>query len=137
MKKYIITIAIVLFTSSKMYGQNLKETNFFGNWKVESIEILNIGEDLGKPQQLEMMKKLFLKSKFEFKADHHINFKFGIKEMEVKNQLWRFNSSKNIITVTELKDKKSILMELKVSIENSKTYFILLETPFKLEVSKE
>ncbi len=127
----------MLFTFSKIYSQNFAESNLVGNWNVKSIEILNISEDLGSQEKLEMMKKLFLKSKFEFQADKHINFKFEIEEMEIKNQLWKFNSFENLITVSELKDNKAILMEIKVLVENSKVYFIILETPFKLEVFKE
>lgn len=137
MKKYIMTIALILFAICKMYSQNLADTNFVGNWKVKSIEILKISEDLGNRKKLEILKKLFLKAKFEFQADKHFNFKFEMKEMELTNKLWKFNSFKNVISVTELKDKKSILMEIMVSVENSKTFFILIESPFKLEVTKE
>lgn len=137
MKKYLIIIAIILLAFNKMYSQNFTENSLVGNWKVNSIEILNITEDLGDSNKLEILKKIFLKAKFEFKSNKRMNFKFEMKEMEINNQLWKFNSVKNLVTVTELEDNESILMELEVSIENSKTYFNILETPFKLEVSKE
>lgn len=137
MNKYILTIAIILIGICKMHGQNSLETNLIGNWKVKSVEILNISEDHGDPKKLEMLKKLLLKSKFEFKVDRHINFKIEMKDMEVKNELWRFNSFKDVIIVTEEKNKNSILMEIKVIVEKDKTSFILLESPFKLEVIKE
>lgn len=137
MTRYILTIAIILIGICKMNGQNLLETNLIGNWKVKSVEILNISEDLGDLKKLEVLKKLLLKSEFEFKADKHFNFKIEMKDMEVKNELWRFNSFKDAIIVTEEKNKNSLLMEIKVIVEKNKISFILLESPFKLEVIKE
>ena len=140
MNRIIIALILVLTIASKAKCQTMNDAFFVGTWKVKKMEVLKTSEDLGSETQMQIIKKAFLNAIFEFKSDHKFNFKFELKEMEIKNEYWKFNSLKKLITVNQYKDfikNKSLTMEFRVIVENTKTYFLMEEIPFKLEVEKE
>ncbi|EDM42898.1 hypothetical protein SCB49_11397 [unidentified eubacterium SCB49] len=141
MKKSILLI-LILF-SSISYGQTLNKENIIGLWGVEKIT----GDfpEMPAEQQkiMDNLKSAFMKSTFEFKEDNRFNFNIEfMKELDemMKNVHWKLDSNKSEIIIQEWKDKdtdKYQLMGIQISQKNGKTYFVLTESPFVLEMKKK
>lgn len=137
MSKLVLLILISLLIT-KAKGQDLTSDDLIGVWKVVKIELTRTTKE--SKEQLKVLEPAFMKSKFELKKDENFNFPIDFSDIAIKNAHWRFNSFTNTILVQEWKDKNSkgsLLMEIQVIKVGEKTYFLLTESPFKIEVIKQ
>ncbi|KAA5533501.1 hypothetical protein F0919_13245 [Taibaiella lutea] len=133
----LISIAL-LFMLSKVNAQN-PDAEIIGKWKVVGMKVNSDGLSKTEIQKTEVFKNSFLKSTFVFKSDKNFSFDIDIKDIEVKNGHWKYNSISKSYIIQEWKDKnndRSVLIEIKVEREAGKIFFLLTETPFILEVQK-
>ena len=139
MNKFILIPFIILFIITNSFGQNISETDLIGTWKVKSMSnSIKLTKD--EEKQMQALKTAFTKSRFEFKADKHCNFIIEIKDIEIKNGHWKFNKNKNGVVIQEWKDrnlKNSILLEIEIVKKDNQVFFLIAETPIKLEMIKE
>jgi len=132
-----IFILSLLFTFN-LNAQSTLTVDIIGKWEVNEVQFL---EELTDQQQvqMEMLKEAFLKSTFEFKADHNFTFLFEFEDMKIEQAHWKYDKYKNKYVIQEWQDKDSDstkLMNITIKQENGKTSFLLDETPIILEVVK-
>jgi hypothetical protein len=138
--KYKITTLFILI-SFVCLSQNIKESELIGVWKVQNV----IGEvpKMPKKEQQQKMNSFlaaFKKATFEFKKDHSFILNIDFIELSnmMKNVHWKLKNDSQIM-IQELKDKgsdKYQLMGIKISQKEGKTFFIMTESPFVLEMKK-
>ncbi|HEY3388758.1 MAG TPA: hypothetical protein VGK38_04245 [Prolixibacteraceae bacterium] len=123
----------------QLNGQTLNRTDIIGKWTVIKLNNFTQLPDKRK-QTMEMLRKAFLKSKFEFKADGNFSFDFELEDMKIKDGHWKYNDLTNSYIIQDWKDKdtaKSVLMEIFTKKENNRILFWLAESFFTLEMGKE
>lgn len=139
MKPYI-TILFILFCSVS-FGQEINEAELIGTWKIVNID----GDFPQMPEEeqkkMDALKDAFKNATFDFKKDNYFNFNIDFIEIgEMMNNVhWKFNSGKSEIIIQDWKNKDTDnyhLMDIIVSKRNGKTFFIMTESPFILEVTK-
>ncbi|MBK7762998.1 MAG: hypothetical protein IPI46_06445 [Bacteroidetes bacterium] len=140
MKKIISCTAFLIFSLSA-FSQQINKSELIGKWRVVSAEstLGNLIPEEFKSTLDSLMKGIMIAS-FEFEENGKFNFNFGIQEMAIQNAHWKIDSKSNSIVVQEWADKdkeKSKLMEISIEKEKDKTYFLPIETFFKLEMKKD
>jgi hypothetical protein len=135
MKRIIVIIALV-FLGSYVMAQD----QVIGRWKVvkASLQAGNVSKE--EKKLFESLKNSFMKSTFEFRADHNFSFNIEMKDWAMKNEYWKYSPKTKSYLIVEWKDKTKdmpLLMEIFVQTQGDRTIFILSETPIILEVQKE
>lgn len=140
MKKIISSFAFIVFSLSA-FSQQINKSELIGKWRVLSAEstLGNLIPEEFKGTLDSLMKGIMIAS-FEFEENGKFNFTIGVKGLEILNAHWKIDSISNSIVVQEWADKdkeKSMLMEITIEKDHDKTYFLPIETFFKLEMKKE
>lgn len=139
MKKIILTIIAVFTFITSARSQSISEIDLIGTWKVENISYLwKLTTE--EEQQMKFLEEKFKKSQFDFQEDKHFYFNIDFKDLEIKNAHWKLDKTETTIIVQSWEDKNSdniILMLVETIKEADKFFFIISETPLKLEMRKE
>jgi len=139
MKKIIGLFFLFGALGLQVKAQTLTDKTIVGKWSVTKVtELTEI--PVGQEKTMEMLKIAFLKSKFEFKADHNFTFDFEFDEMQIKNGHWKYNDVTKSFVIQAWKNKdtdKWKLMEIYTKKEGAKILFLLSESFFTLEMKQE
>jgi hypothetical protein len=132
MKNILLTLmALFVFTAS----QAQIETKIIGKWKVVGAES-NKSSKLNKDEEKQL--KALSKASMEFKADGHAKFKLLFSSYNIPDGYWHYNKEKDVIIISEWKNRNTDLMRLWYDELDSGGYkFYLDGTPFVLTVEKE
>lgn len=144
MKSFTTFIFFIVF-STKLFSQDLTKDTIIGKWKVVDCqlmpEMLTELDAAGK-KKMEQMRKGFIGTVFNFEVNNKFTFKYPnnnskfLKELEfLNNKQWTIKKGQIIAIGT--KQNGYTLMEIIVNTKQVKRYFILDETPFILEVTKQ
>ncbi|RYD94425.1 MAG: hypothetical protein EOP54_17530 [Sphingobacteriales bacterium] len=128
-------LALVLLTTLLSFT-NLETIT--GKWKIDQATLSTTGSKLSPEQTamtVKMVKKLFVNTVFDFKADHSFTATPGLPSMP-KNLKWEYNAATGFISVYEANAGKSRVMEIIASEKNGKVIFKMQETPLVLDVHK-
>lgn len=139
MKSFLLIMMTLLFTLSQANAQN-SNIEITGKWKVVGIKINPAGLSKTEVQKAEVFGNSFLRSTFIFFFDKGFSFNVDDKDLEVENGHWKYNPTSKSYIVQEWKDKdeeRAILMEIIAEKKADKTFFLITETPFILEVQKQ
>jgi hypothetical protein len=142
-----IFIIILISAAFKANAQLAPAYNFIGEWVCTDVKITNSDELKANPsakQALEMMRNIFLQSKFSFNANSAFSFELGIdksddaKEMARmfnNNNKWKLNNEKGLISIGTPQDNYSI-MGLTMKEENDYMVFYLDDSPIILKMQR-
>jgi hypothetical protein len=138
MRKFNITI-ILLIISINFFGQTaLKENEIIGKWKVIDTKITIKGAESN--ENFKILKKGFINTIFYFKGNGIFNIKFKnnapafFKELETMNNVnWIYVSQNNSIRIGTKKDKYT---EMEIFPEKRKNSFFFNITGLILEMEK-
>lgn len=135
MFKRTFILGFIIFITN-INAQSKIEQDIIGQWKPKNV--YDMGAIIQKKhiQKIEMLQKMLLNSKFIFKSDHSFVFESSFKEMNIKNGYWKVLKFNNKIVISELKNTKSIMMEIDVLQKEGKTIFMLEEMFFAYEMEK-
>lgn len=132
-KRVLLTLC-ALVLCLKLQAQSFTEQTFLGRWRVTGFSLAGFSpEERQKAQQL---KASFMKAQFVFRGNERADFLIDFSDLAIRNQYWSYSPAKNLIRLLEWGDRKSVLMEIRPLQQNGKMYFLLEETPFKLEVQR-
>ncbi len=136
---------LFLISLGQLFAQELDKKDFLGTWKVVDSQLIseveiNLDED-GK-QKMELMRKGFINTRFSFSANKEFKVNFPetipafMKELEfINNKKWIIEDGRKITIGTA--DDGYSLMGIIVMQKENRTFFILDESPFLLEVTKQ
>lgn len=132
---------LIMLTLLSVSAQQAETLNMTGKWKVLKLSVVKDPDwDMkGKESQLAMVKELFEKSAFEFKADHKFDFDIAEPELAVKNGHWKYDKETDTYIIQEWKDKdtdEAMLMMLRFKTEDGKVIMMMPESPFEMEVER-
>lgn len=135
-RRLIMFFSLNFLFASLSHSQ--KTGDFVGNWKVVKVELSPTADEEEK-QSIGMIRQIFLKSTFHFKADSSFSFDAPDKDLVVKDGIWQFDSNKKYIKVTERPSVKAPgqLMGITVAAKKDNYLFAMDETPLILTVSKK
>jgi len=139
MKKTIGLFIFILASGTQMLAQSLTEDEIVGRWSVTRINVLTRLPE-GQEKTIEMQKSAFLRSKFEFMADHSFIFDFELDKMRIQNGHWRYNDYSKSFIIQDWKDKDSNnwkLLEIFTRKEGEKVTFQIHDLFIELEMNKE
>ncbi|WP_290795328.1 DUF5004 domain-containing protein [Flavihumibacter sp. UBA7668] len=143
MKKYIL-ISILLIQVSFLHSQTLKKEDIMGSWKVSRIIFhpeISAALNENKKTAIKKLEQEFTGLTYLFNTDNTFNFISPLKNSDlfqelgkVKNKQWKITDGKRIDVFEQKNNGLILVMELRTW--ENKTYFIMEELPFMLEVSK-
>ncbi len=137
--KFTLLFLVMCATS---FSQNINELELTGTWKVENVttNFSNVSKE--QQQYIDTLKAAFNDATFEFKKDGHFNIDIDLEDIsqQMKNAFWRFDPSKLKVTVVDWTekeaDKPSWEWPITISKTEEKTLFLLMESQFNLQVTK-
>lgn len=132
MKKVILII--IFFSSINIYAQTMSNETLIGTWFVENIQA-KIPKDSpdSEKEAIQIMKFQFEKAQFHFYKDKSFELEISIPDLRsmTTNSKWQIVSNKIQITKGE-----DLIMEISYLVHTGKTYFVITEFPFLLEIKK-
>jgi hypothetical protein len=143
MKTILLTLtALLLYFTA--YTQNLSSDKLIGEWLVKNVQVLPDvklqGEEAARAEQF---SKGFIGATFIFKTNKTFDLVIAKDAPSFMHQLkmpigtqWKYNGQKSLIAVGTEEDRYN-LMSIYVKSGESRTYFILDESPFLVEVTKK
>lgn len=139
MNKLLTGFVIFILATMETEAQSLPEKELVGKWKVVHVDVLvEVRKD--QEEKMELVKKAFLTSTLDFKADEHFSLDIDIPDLKITDGHWKIEPGTGTVQITEWKDKDAgspLLMEMDCRKENGKTIFLMAQTFFSLEVVKE
>jgi len=139
MKSCFLSITLLIFYG-QLFSQELTKDSLTGTWKVISSQVLSDNEmklDAEGAKKMESFRKGFIGSKFIFGSDSKFKLTFQPESPAMLKEIFTINNkswdiAKDIIRIG---GKENIMKIIVKKIEN-KTFFLLDESPFFLEVIK-
>jgi hypothetical protein len=132
---FLLLLSFCLILSIFSYSQ--QHEDLIGDWKIIKVELRpNAGKE--EIQMLQLVKPIFLKSKFHFKVNNLFSFDSPDKDLATENGIWQFDNDKKYIRVIE-KISKGIpgqLMGIVVKISNKGFLFFMEESSLVLTVAR-
>jgi hypothetical protein len=132
----VITLLTLLLLCIKLPAQTL-EKDIIGKWAIIKVHY-DKTDDMTKDDErlLDNIAGNLLNSVFQFNADKTFSttMDFG-PEMKMNKGYWTINEG--MISLAETAGSKSILMDISVKANKGKTFFLLEESPFILEMQKK
>lgn len=144
MKLFTTFIFLIVFTT-QLFSQELTKDVLLGNWKVVNSQLMpemEMGLDAEGKKKMDQMRIGFIGTIFYFEVNNKFRIKYPdkipkfMKELEfLNNKQWMIKKGQRIAIGTA-QDGYS-LMGIIISDKQGKTYFILDESQFILEVNKQ
>ncbi len=139
MKKTTGLIILILIFVLQVKAQSLTENEIVGTWSVLQITVLTKLPDDQK-KTIDRLKEAFLRSKFEFNADHTFIFDFELEKMKISNGYWKYNDWNKSFVIQDQKDKDTNnwkLMEIYTLRNGHKIVFQLHDIFVELVMNKD
>jgi hypothetical protein len=141
--KFFVTLSAVVF-SFQVQAQIVSADSLKGTWVCTEITVLSAGKEFESPkgkEMLETMKKAYLGSTFTFGADgifQHTVTKTSQDFSEMLNflngQKWNFNAVGKHVSIGKPGEN---LMGIDVVEANNSIYFVIMDTPLWLKMSRK
>jgi hypothetical protein len=138
MNVYLKLIVVLSLSLLSKFSYSQTTADFIGEWKIITVELsAAAGEE--EKQMLAMLRPIFLKSMFHFKADNSFSFASPDKELAIEDGVWQFDVKKQYLKVMERMSKGTPgqLMGITVNEANGGYLFHLEETPVILTVIRK
>jgi len=139
MRKTTGLLILILGFVLQVKSQSLTDTEIVGTWSVLQINVLTKLPDDQK-KTVDRLKEAFLRSKFEFNADHTFIFDFELEKMKIANGYWKYNDWNKSFVIQDQKDKDTNdwkLMEIFTKREGDKIVFQLHDIFVELVMNKD
>jgi len=138
MKKEYVLVFIFSISCLWLHGQNFTIQEFIGNWKVDSIIVIN-DIPIEHKRGFEIIKAGFLKSKFIFKGNRDFILVIPLRELEIKNTVWKYDPMNNLISIYQLDSKENkVIMELFLQRQGEEITLLWVAAPtYSLILKKE
>jgi hypothetical protein len=143
--KSFTTFVFLIVLTTQLVSQEVTKEGLLGNWKVVDSQLMpemEMGLDAKGKKKMEQMRIGFIGTVLYFEVNNKFRIKYPdnipkfIKELEfLNNKQWMIKKGQRIAIGTA-QDGYS-LMGIIVSEKHGKKYFILDESPFILEVTKQ
>ena len=143
--KSLTTFIFLFVFTTQLFSQELTKEGLLGKWKVVDAQLMpemEMGIDAEGKKKMDQMRTGFIGTVFYFEVNNKFRIKFPddipkfMKELEfLNNKQWIIKKGQKIAIGTA-QDGYS-LMGIIVNDKEGKKYFILDETPFVLEVTKQ
>ena len=120
-----------------MNSYSQQHADLIGDWKIIKVDLKPDAGEEGI-QILQLVKPIFLKSKFHFKLNNLFSFDSPDKDLATEEGIWQFDNEKKYIKVMEKVSKgiPGLLMGIEVKLLNEGFLFIMEETPLVLTIAR-